>query len=145
MQDLIPALAVADIEASVRFYREALGFEPTFTMPGDDGRLIHASVRRGDVSLMFGAIEHIPELADRPPLGKGITFYTTVGDDEDIDALFAHATANSARVLDGPTDQPWGHRDWTIADPDGYAITVSKVIRTVSPDEVREALATPAD
>jgi PhnB protein len=145
MQSVIPAFAVADIETSLRFYADALGFKETFRMPGDDGRLVHASVQRGDVSLMFGAIDRIPELADRPPLGKGVVLYTNVGDDEDIDALFAHARANGATVLEPPADQPWGHRDWTIADPDGYAITVSKVIRAVSPDEMREALAASAD
>ncbi|HET7094083.1 MAG TPA: VOC family protein [Thermomicrobiales bacterium] len=145
MQSVIPAFAVADIEASLKFYADALGFAETFRLPGDDGRLVHASVQRGDVSLMFGAIDRIPELADRPPLGRGVVLYTTVGEDEDIDALYARAVANGATVLEPPADQPWGHRDWTIADPDGYAITVSKVTRAISPDDVREALAAPAD
>ncbi|HEU0114563.1 MAG TPA: VOC family protein [Thermomicrobiales bacterium] len=141
MQSVIPAFAVADIETSLRFYATALGFAETFRLAGDDGRLVHASVQRGDVSLMFGPLDRIAELANRPPLGRGVVLYTTVGDDEDIDALYADAVANGAAVLEAPADQPWGHRDWTIADPDGYAITVSKVTRAVSPDEMREALA----
>ena len=138
MQSLIPALAVKDITASLRFYTEVLGFETQFTMPGADGDLIHGSVKRGDVELMFGRIN--PEDAhDQEPLGRGVALYTTVADDEDIDALFAHARAAGATVIQEPMDQFWGHRDWTVADPDGYRVVVSKVIKQVSEQDLREA------
>jgi catechol 2,3-dioxygenase-like lactoylglutathione lyase family enzyme len=44
MKNIIPTLAVADIDASVRFYTEVLGFDVGFTLPGEDGKLIHGSV-----------------------------------------------------------------------------------------------------
>jgi uncharacterized glyoxalase superfamily protein PhnB len=146
MKSIIPSLAVADIDASVRFYAEVLGFDVMFTLPGDDGRLIHASVRRGDSDLMFGRLDPSNPY-DQAPLGRGVVLYATVADDEDIDAYFQRVKAAGAHVVQEPTDQFWGHRDWAIADPDGYRLYISKVIRTVSADEMRDAaLATaPAD
>jgi PhnB protein len=100
---------------------------------------MHGSVKRGDVSLMFGLIDpNNPH--DQAPLGRGFALYTTVADDEDIDALFQHASAAGATVVQEPMDQFWGHRDWTVADPDGYRIVVSKVIAQVSEQDIRDAM-----
>jgi hypothetical protein len=44
-------------------------------------------------------------------------------------------------------DQFWGHRDWSVSDPDGYIVSVSKVIKQVTEEEMREAVGAgaPAD
>lgn len=138
MPNIIPALAVADIAASLRFYTETLGFQTVFTLPDDNGVLVHASASLGDSHVMFGRID--PSLPhDQPPLGRGVALYTTVADDVDIDALFARVKASGAPVISEPTDQFWGHRDWGVTDPDGYVVIVSKVIRRVTAEEMREA------
>jgi PhnB protein len=146
MKSIIPSLSVASIEDSVRFYAEVLGFDVAFTMPGPDGTLVHASVQRGDSALMFGRRdENNPH--DQEPLGRGVILYATVADTEDIDAYFQRVKEAGAQVIQEPTDQFWGHRDWAIADPDGYHLYISKAVRTVSADEMREAMmaGSPAD
>lgn len=140
MQSLIPGLAVKDIAASLRFYTDVLGFETTFSMPDDSGTLVHGSVKRGDVEIMIGRIDPTNP-HDQEPLGRGVALYSTVADSEDIDALFTHAKQAGATVIQEPTDQFWGHRDWTVADPDGYRIVVSKVIAQVTEESMREAMA----
>ena len=138
MKSIITTLAVADIDASVRFYTEVLGFDIAFTLPGEDGKLIHASVQRGDSYLMFGRID--PSKAhDQGPLGRGVVLYASVADDEDIDAYFQRVRNAGATVVQVPTDQFWGHRDWGITDPDGYLLFISKETQAVSPDAMREA------
>jgi uncharacterized glyoxalase superfamily protein PhnB len=139
MKSLVPALAVADIDASVRFYTDVLGFDAGFALPGEDGKLVHASVQRGDSALMFGRID-TGNPHDRGQLGQGVVLYATVGDDEDIDAYFQRVKAAGAHVVQEPTDQFWGHRDWGIADPDGYQLYISKVTRSVSAEEMRDAV-----
>jgi uncharacterized glyoxalase superfamily protein PhnB len=139
MKTIIPTLAVADIDASVRFYTEILGFDVGFTLPGDDGKLIHASVQRGDGYLMFGRIDS-SNLHDQSPLGRGVVLYATVADNEDIDAYFQRVRDAGATVVQEPTDQFWGHRDWGITDPDGYLVFISKETQTVSADAMREAV-----
>jgi len=146
MKNIIPTLAVADIDASVRFYTEVLGFDVGFTLPGEDGKLIHGSVRRGDSYLMFGRVDPTNP-HDQAPLGRGVVLYATVDDSEDIDTYFQRVKAAGATVVQEPTDQFWGHRDWGITDPDGYLLFISKVTQVVSADAMREAAlaGSPAD
>lgn len=146
MASIMPALAVADIARSVRFYSEVLGFESPYTMAGPDGEVMHGSVNLGDDMIMFGRIDS-KNPHDQGPLGKGIALYTTVDDTKDIDALFAHAKDAGAPIVQEPVDQFWGHRDWSVSDPDGYIVTVSKVIKQVSEQEMLDAMLTgaPAD
>jgi len=146
MKSIIPTLAVADIDDSVRFYTEVLGFDLGFSLPGEDGKLIHASVQRGDSSLMFGRID--PSNAhDQGPLGRGVVLYAIVADNEDIDAYFQRVRDAGATVVQEPIDQFWGHRDWGVTDPDGYLLFISKVTQAVSVDAMREAAlaGSPAD
>jgi PhnB protein len=146
MASIMPALAVADIARSVRFYNEVLGFESPYTMAGPDGEVMHGSVNLGDDMIMFGQIDPANP-HNQGPLGKGVALYTTVDDTKDIDALFAHAKSAGAQVVQEPTDQFWGHRDWTVTDPDGYIVTVSKVIKQLTEQEMLEAVGAgaPAD
>ena len=125
MKSLIPTLAVDDVDASLAFYTDVLGFTTGYTLPGPDGTTLHASVDRGEAHIMFGKFD--PARDGEGTRGAGVTLYFTVGDDEDIDAYFERVRAAGAAVVQGPTDQFWGHRDWTVADPDGFLLTISKV------------------
>ncbi|MGH2617232.1 MAG: VOC family protein [Thermomicrobiales bacterium] len=139
MKSIVPALAVADIEKSVEFYSEVLGFDVAFTLPGEDGKLIHASVKRGDSEVMFGKRDpNNPH--DQGKLGTGVALYATVADSEDIDAYFQRVKDAGATVVQEPTDQFWGHRDWIIADPDGYLLWIGKPVRDVAAEEMQEAM-----
>lgn len=140
MQSVIPTLTVPDIDAAMKFYADVLGFKQTYSMAGPDGRTAHGSVQRGEVSLMF-ALPYGTDAHDQPPYGNGVTLYTTVGEDEDVDALFHHARDSGAKILYEPTDQFWGHRDWGLADPYGYVTIVSKVVKEVSEEEMRKGVA----
>jgi PhnB protein len=59
-------------------------------------------------------------------------------DDEDVDALFRRARDKGATILYEPTDQFWGHRDWGMADPQGYVTIVSKVVKNVTEEDMRK-------
>lgn len=143
MKSIIPALAVADIERSIRFYVDVLGFEEQFRLPGEDGTLVHGSVGRGNASIMFGKLDpNHPH--DQGPVGRGVALYADVAEDEDIDAYFQRVKDAGATVVQEPKDQFWGHRDWIIEDPDGYLLWIGKQTRAVSAEEMREAMLTGA-
>lgn len=140
MKTIVPNLRVADVAASVRFHQDVLGFTTELALPDENGGLVHASVRRGDACIMFGPLDSPWGAMSPDGLGKGVVLSTTLGDDEDVDALFAHARDAGARVVQEPTDQFWGNRDWGIADPDGYQVFVSKEVRQVSGEQMLDAM-----
>lgn len=140
MKAITPNLRVANVAASVDFYRRVLGFEQTLSMPGEDGELVHATIKRGEAHLMFGPLASPWDTIDGEDLGKGVVLYSLLEADEDVDALFAHARDAGASVFQEPTDQFWGSRDFGITDPDGYQIMVSKDVREVSPEEMQAAM-----
>lgn len=139
MKGIVPALAVESIERSVQFYAEVLGFDVESALPGPDGKLVHASVKRGDASVMFGARDpNNPHDQGKP--GAGVALFMTVADHEDIDAYFHRVREAGAAVVQEPTDQFWGHRDWIVADPDGYLLWIGKEVRSLSVEEMQEAM-----
>jgi uncharacterized glyoxalase superfamily protein PhnB len=139
MNSLTPSLVVASMRESIRFYEDALGFKATYTMPGPDGELVHASIKNGDVELMLGpaGFSGAPITGD---VGKGVSLYLGVGADDDIDALFERAKKAGARVLQEPHDEFWGDRIWSVADPDGYELVVAKHVRDVSEEDMAQAV-----
>lgn len=105
-----PALTVADIAASQRWY-EALGFATVFAMPG----MAHMRwIRYADVMLRMG-----PPASGPKGLGVALNFMVA----ENIDALAERARAMGAKFVMEIGDRPWNARDFTLADPDGFALT----------------------
>jgi catechol 2,3-dioxygenase-like lactoylglutathione lyase family enzyme len=106
-----PTLSVRDLEASARWYRDALGFSSVFAMP----MLVHLRwARYADLLLK-------PAANTTEKKGVGITLSYSVADG--LDALAGRARAAGAVFLHEPADWPWNARDFTIADPDGFALT----------------------
>lgn len=112
-------LNVSDIERSRRFYGELLGLPHRLDPDG------HTSVYAfgTDVSLVIhGHGEYggtMPPGIEDP--GATILFLTV----DDVDAAVEDLRAAGITVRGEPKDQPWGARDASILDPDGYEIHLS--------------------
>jgi catechol 2,3-dioxygenase-like lactoylglutathione lyase family enzyme len=128
---LFPTLIVTDVEASSRFYQNALGFQHIFTMPGPDGQpsLVHLRwVKYAD--LLITKSRDGQELTESKGVGVSLNFNMFEHFNGDMDAF--------ARVT-GPTDQPWNVREVTVLDPDGYKLVFMVPINlSLSFDEVIE-------
>jgi PhnB protein len=116
---IMPFLTVKDPDAALAFYQKAFGFEKKMSMPGPDGKTMHAEVSwRGQV-VMFGG--ETPENPCKAPITLGVRppsgLYVYV---DDVDALFKRATAAGAKVDKAPADQFWGDRTCSLIDPDGH-------------------------
>ena len=105
---LHPTLAVEDVGAAVAFYSEKLGFETAFT-EGEPATF--AGMNLGEVQIF---------LTEGTPGPKGRSVYFVVGD---TDELFTFQQANGVEVVQGPDDRPYGLRDYTVRDLDGYSLT----------------------
>ena len=51
----------------------------------------------------------------------------------DANAHFAQATKHGARVVQTPTDYPYGERQYTVVDPAGHSWTFTQSIADVAP------------
>ncbi|HEY6271636.1 MAG TPA: glyoxalase superfamily protein [Terriglobales bacterium] len=109
-----PVLHVADVEASLRFYVNRLGFTSPW-LYDEDGRAYVAQVERQGCALI---------LANTWPekIGKGLMFISLNVEPESreataaaVDALRAELEAKGAPVKEGS----WGYRLLVVDDPDG--------------------------
>ncbi len=110
-----PVLHVKNVEASLRFYVDLLGFTSPWRYGEEDGRVHVAQVDRQGCALI---------LADTWPekIGKGLIFIsmnvepeTREGQIAALDALRAELAAKGVAVKDGS----WGYRLLVVDDPDG--------------------------
>jgi catechol 2,3-dioxygenase-like lactoylglutathione lyase family enzyme len=109
-----PSLAVADLLAAAEFYRDKLGFFTAFTW-GEPPTM--AGVNLGNVQIF---------LEQGTPSPNGLSVYFVVGD---ADELYAYHRGNGVEILQEPGDRPWGLRDFTVRDRDGYALTFGHRIK----------------
>ena len=117
-----PSLTVNDLEKSLAFYRDVLGFGVQETWKDDDGRVRGFELKAGDVSFMIGQ-DDWKKGRDRR---KGEGFRIFCETKKDVDAIAKAIQKNGGRLDSGPTDQPWGMRDISLTDPDGFKITIAR-------------------
>ena len=113
-------LYVADIEASLRFYRDLLGFLETFRTPRD-GAPIHVEMRLGGLILGVATMESVRSIHGLNP-GEGQPRGEVVVWTDDVDRAFASMTAQGARTLSQPHNFLANLRAAWVADPDGNPV-----------------------
>jgi uncharacterized glyoxalase superfamily protein PhnB len=130
--DVTPNLVVSDIDRSIAFYRDVLGFSVVTTVP-DSEPLLFAWMQRDDVNVFLntaGSVqESMPDLAARAVGGTNTMFMIVEAATpaEGIDALYG-LVKGKARVVMPIKDQFYGMREFGIEDPDGYVIFAAQRI-----------------
>lgn len=117
-----PSLTVGDLDKSVAWYRDVLGFGVEETWKDDAGKVMGYSLKAGDVSFMIGQ-DDWKKGRDR---NKGEGFRIFCETSKDVDDLAKRIQSKGGRLDQGPTDQPWGMRDISLTDPDGFKITIAR-------------------
>ncbi len=123
--DVTPNLVNADVDRSLAFYRDVLGFTLVTTVP-EQAPFAFAWVQRDTVSVFLNSEA---SAGMKAAAGTNMLFITIEAADRasGVDALFA-AVKDRAPVIMPLTDQFYGMREFTIKDPDGYAITFAQRI-----------------
>jgi uncharacterized glyoxalase superfamily protein PhnB len=112
MTTVFPTLKYDDAHAAIEFLTTALGFERHAVYETDDGKVAHAELRHGDGMIMLGSRKTEGELYET---GRAVTYVVV----DDPDALHDRAKAAGAEILRGLSEQDYGSRDFTAADPEG--------------------------
>ena len=121
---LVPELCCSDIERSLSFYTEILGFSVAYARPEER----FAYLERGGAQIMveqstgrgFVAAELVY------PYGRGVNLQIEVAD---VAALYATVEASDASIF-LPLEDKWyrrdrtllGNRQFIVQDPDGYLL-----------------------
>ena len=116
-----PSFTVNDLDKSLGWYRDVLGFDVEETWKNPDGKVVGVSLKAGDVSFMIGQ-DDWQKGRDRKK-GEGFRIYCETK--KSVDDLANEIRAKGGRLDSGPTDQPWGVRDISLTDPDGFKITIA--------------------
>ena len=121
MTEASPAFTVDDLSRSMGWYRDVLGFAVEEKWERD-GVLRGVSLRAGDVSLML-AQDDWQKGRDRRK-GEGFRIYFSTA--QDVDGLAAGIKARGGTLDSEPADMPWGSRDFSLTDPDGFKLTIGR-------------------
>ena len=119
MRAVAPGLTVDDIEQSLAWYRDVLGFHVKERM-NHEGKLAGLEMMAGSVTFMLSQ-DDWKKGRDRAK-GEGVRIYCMTV--QDVDALAKQIKARGGTLTQEPRDQPWGTRDFALVDPDGYKITI---------------------
>jgi len=121
VSELSPGFTANDLEKSLTWYRDVLGFVVEGRWE-KDGKLAGVELRAGDVTFMLGQDDWMKG-RDRKK-GEGFRLYCTTT--QDVDALAAGIVARGGTLDQEPRDQHWGMRGFALTDPDGFKITIAK-------------------
>ena len=114
-----PSFTVNDLEKSLAFYKDVLGFAVEERWERD-GKLMGLSLKAGGVTWMIGQ-DDWQKGRDRRK-GEGFRLYCSTK--QNVDSLAKEIKKRGGRLDSEPTDQPWGSRDFSLTDPDGFKITI---------------------
>ena len=126
---VVPVLIYEDVDKAIDWLCGAFKFKERLRMARSDGRVAHAQLSVGEGAVMLGA----PGAEFRPPHPNEVNQYVIVRV-EDVDRHFEHAKRFGARIVQPPTNMPFGERVYTAADPAGHRWTFSQSIADVPPE-----------
>lgn len=112
-----PYLIVKGAAAAIDFYERVFGAVEKMRME-DGARIGHAELRIGKSAIMLA--DAYPENRLLGPRELGGSPVRLLVETRDVDAVAARAAAAGAKVLQPPTDQPYGERNTKLEDPFGH-------------------------
>lgn len=137
MKSLVPELSVSDLDKSLHFYRDIIGFEVMFQRP--ENRFVYMSFHASELMIEEDRPrEGISALWIIEPLdyprGRGLNISI---DCPDAQALASRLAASGIQ-LRKPVEENWyrenqilhGERNFLVQDPDGYLLRFTERLGT---------------
>jgi uncharacterized glyoxalase superfamily protein PhnB len=123
---VIPVLIYPDVRAAVDWLSTAFGFVERLQI-GENHR---SQLTFGDGAVIIGDVR-----GERRPPRSGETTHSVMVRVTDAKAHCEHARAQGARILEEPTDFPYGERQYLAEDLAGHQWTFSETLADVAPEE----------
>lgn len=119
-------------EESLAFYRDALGFEVRLDVGAGTMRWITLGPAGQDTSIVLYPPAATPGLTDderrviAEMMAKG-NYGMLLLATKDLDGAFEQLQARGVEIVQEPTEQPYGVRDFALRDPAGNMIRVQQL------------------
>jgi len=133
--ELFAQLSVQDAGQAIDFYTRTFGAKEKFRLTEPSGRIGHAELDFGGVTLMLA--DEFPEygmLGPQPGQRTSVSIHIHV---DDADATIERAVAAGATLEIAPADHFYGERSGAIRDPFGHRWSIGHHIEDVSTDEMQ--------
>lgn len=124
IDSITPVLVVESVEPCIRFWTEKLGFAVENEVPGDDGKLVFASVTKDGVEIMYqtrasvladGSAQSESELK-----GHSCALFIKVGSVADLDSIAARV--EGAKLVKPRHETFYGSQEFYIREPGGNVV-----------------------
>jgi len=114
------SLTVKDVEQSLAWYRDIVGFV-VHQRYERDGKLMAVSMKAGTVRILLGQDDGARGW-DRIK-GEGFSLQLTTS--QIIDEVAARIKERGGSLMTEPANMPWGSRIFRLQDPDGFKLVIS--------------------
>ena len=119
-RELTASLTVSDIQKSLTWYRDVVGFHVDREIERE-GKLRAVAVKAGSVRILLNQDDGAKGFNRVKGEGFSLQFITTQSVDE-----IAQRIKSLGGTLDSePADMPWGARVFRVRDPDGFRFAIS--------------------
>lgn len=135
---LHPRLVVADPDAALAYYQQALDADIIERFTDAEDRVVHAAVNI--CGTYVSLTQSVPQWGLHDPLslkGSACLLHLTVSDP---DAIATRMVQHGGEVIIDIADRPYGKREGRIADPAGHLWILSTTIETLDKDEINQRL-----
>jgi uncharacterized glyoxalase superfamily protein PhnB len=122
-----PTLAVKDMKQTIEFYKNSLGVKVGMAFPDADNPE-YVDLSKDGMVLMFIPAGNIG-IGKAEKLGVGVNIYMQI--DGDIDKYYNELKNKGVKIVVDIKDEPYGIRDFTVEDINGYKLTFNQVSRDV--------------
>src|SRR6266496_4907719 len=132
-------LCVSDLEQSLRWFEQVLGFRAIALETNE-----FAELSSGETSILLAPDDAPYWASERPHLlpsgqrGSGVEIILLV---ESVDAVYHQAQQARADIVRELADFPWHMRQFWVRHPDGYLLRPAQRILSVNPATYRRQVA----
>jgi len=119
---LSPLLAARNMKRTIEFYKNTLGFEIGMAFPTADNPE-YVDLSKDGMVLMFVPAENLG-IGSAERFGTGVNLYMEI--DGDIDQYCEELKQKGIKLVEDIKDEPFGIRDFTVEDTDGYKLTFNQ-------------------
>ena len=118
--EMTASLTVKDLQKSVAWYRDALGFTVDREIERD-GKLRAVALKAGAIRILLNQDDGAQGFDRVKGEGFSLQFITSQSVDDIANRIKTHGGSLDTE----PADMPWGPRVFRVRDPDGFRFAIS--------------------